>query len=372
LARQGQAMSPTSSDAPVRGTSKVDSSESGSSRLEETAHQLEQRARELDGIYQATREAADSELKKTASGQRLLKKRHALGSKLAELHKNLRAGEMTFAEAQRKSHALREQFRSDHQAEFELADAGLARLQPSLEAITEILQINDVSEPGGWVAEIIPMQAVLLTPAASAVGVVHQGLGAAPALPPVHLCMAPPYARHATAEWSHLGAGTLATSTPATGQLFAQANGFADVVIPGGSAVAEASVGGNLAIPDGYRHCQIDVQFDFNASGMSWAVGGGAFCGASTRVSVDDHDGRTPVDTDRSLFHLVSVVTWGNGTNSSGNASMTVIHERSSAAAGQMSVMVGLGTQGAAWGFAGQGLATASVHVTEICVTLTA
>jgi hypothetical protein len=111
-----------------------------SPELREAVEQDLVRAEELDALYRPLREAGEAELAKTKSGRKLLEEIRAFGTELADLYQSIDSGKTPYEKGHRLARRRREEFTEKYQQQFLDAYAPHARLQPSVEAVAQILR----------------------------------------------------------------------------------------------------------------------------------------------------------------------------------------------------------------------------------------
>ena len=163
--------------------------------LREAAKQDIARVKELDALYRPLREAGEARLARTKSGRKALEETRAFGMEQAELYTSIGAGKTPYEEGHRLARHRQEDFRQRYEEQLIEAQAPDARLQPSVEAVAQILA-PEFGPQTHWIAETAPLRALLLQPkpAPEDLGRVSQGLGD-PAPEPVSICRRYPYSR---------------------------------------------------------------------------------------------------------------------------------------------------------------------------------
>jgi hypothetical protein len=327
------------------------------------------RINEINELYEPLREAADAELTRSAGGKKLLRDRQRLVGQLRRVQKRVEAGELNQYEAQAAFARHMEQFGFEHKERYLAAHSRHAELSPSTDAIVRALHTKDNElTHTRWSAEIEYLEAILLTPKLDTpddAGTVQQGLGD-PAPQPFGLCLRPPFARQATANYSQLGSYGFSSTTPANGSLYAGAG-----AVEAGGGSAQALVGGDVSVPSGLTQYEATVSLSYNYDGSSSAVLGAAGCGAGILVRIDRADGTPPLETYTPLFSLLSVVAWGNSASGTGDQVVVVPFTRASSNAGNVRVLAGASCHGDGGGLWAVSSVLVELQVSEICVRST-
>jgi transposase len=177
-------------------------------KLDEAEKQELARAKELEELYRPLRDAAEAELQKTKSGRKLLEDIQGLAREFGEPGKGMTVRETPSEEAGLRLRERLDEFRRRSGDEFVEAHARHVHLQPSAQAVAQIL-CPAMATQTVWVSETSPTGSMLLQPKpipanASAVGgpeaipadagTVTEGLGGSPP-PLVHSCVTPPFTR---------------------------------------------------------------------------------------------------------------------------------------------------------------------------------
>ena len=314
-------------------------------------------------------EAGDGELAKTASGRRQLKRRDALATELRDLHERVARGETSFYEGQRMSQDLRNGFRSKYRAEYLDAYARHVRLQPSVEAVADVLH-PDIAAGTAWVSETAYLEALLLQPKHAppdATSTKSQGIDDPTAF---RFCLFPPFPLteqdpDVVGDTGGAGVKIMATAIPG-GSIFVSATAYSELGI-GDSEAAQALVGGKVDFPDGVSTYTVSIKFHFDWGTSSWAVFGAAACGADllirTRQAVDPEE-----ETTSPFSTSLSPVIWGKGASLSGDATLTLPFRRNASAAGSVRVMVGGSAHAEAYAVVASATAAADMSIHEICI----
>jgi hypothetical protein len=339
-----------------------------SSELRKIAKETRARAEQLGRLYQPLHEAGQAELKKTASGRKLLEEARTLGSDTEELRKKIASGRTAYEEGQRRLLQRSKEFQARHQERYLEAYGRHAGLQPSVESIVQILEPKKASDRV-WVSETAFLQAMNMRPkpAPEAIETVSQGLGDPPAPPqPVHSCLVPPYG-HREDGYGYLAPlGDGASDAEVNGNLSTYAMAMATLGIPEATRT-EAWVGGDFAVPAGINSFALTVDYDFDFVLIAGAFAGIAFASSGVQIDVDKGDGtraRFPETSD----YLGSSAPWGNWTERKENAKVTVSFSRDGSSAGTVRVLVGLASDAFALAIGGAGEAVCTTFVREICL----
>lgn len=326
------------------------------------------RIEELHELFRELREGGDGELAKTASGRRQLKRRDALATELRELHKQVANGETSYYEGERVSRDLRNGFRSKYRQEYLEAYARHVRLQPSVEAVAEILH-PDIAAVTAWVSETAYLEALLLQPKHASpdeTSTTSQGLRDPTEF---RFCMYPPFPlveADPDVIGETFGVTKIVNKAVSNGEVFALAASLSEFGI-GDSEATQALVGGKVDFPAGVNTYTVSIRFDFDWATSAWAVLGAAASGADllirTRQAFDpEQETTSPFST------FVSPVPWGKGFSSSGSSTLVLPFSRNTSAADPIRVMVGVSAHAEAYAFAASSVAAAEMMISEICI----
>ena len=299
--------------------------EPGASREEVSA-----RAEELEALYRPLREAGEAELSKTKSGRALLEKNRTHGEELGELYESIAGGKTPLEAGHRLARQRREEFIEKHRQRFLDAYTPHARLQPSVEAVAQILR-PEMSPQTGWVAEtgsagstLLQPKPVLggeqaystqvLVPAATVVpddlGTVSRGLDEPMPPQPVRECLGQPFPlQQRRSEAAPVGFA----STVASPSGIVMADGWCcgSFFIPVQVTTANAWVAQDFQVPAGIVHYNAAVDYDYSFSGVT-AVGVGlAVISLNVAVVIDSGDG-SPAKREAFSIHLLTVPAFGN------------------------------------------------------------
>jgi hypothetical protein len=335
-----------------------------SPRLREEAAQNLARAEELDGLFRPLREAGEAELAKTASGRRVLKQARALGDELSELYQDIGSGKTPFEEGHRRARERRDEFAEKHAEQFLEAHARAARLQPSVEAVAQILHPGTASETV-WVTETAFLQSMLLKPKPEPedVATVERGLGLPP---PVHSCLRPPYARKAEYGW-----GDVHEDAETDGHCTITAFTVTAFGVPVASS-ATAWLGGEFTVPAGLSHYELTVDYDWACDESGWAMFGVAVAGGGVDIQIDKDDGTPPIEVkDLSFGDRIAIVAGGlydADFEDDGHKKTTVPFTRNVGDGGTVRVWVGVGGHGEVWAFVAGATFWNRLFVREICL----
>lgn len=339
-----------------------------SPQLREAAEQNLARIEELDRLYQPLRKAGEAKLETTAAGRKLLEEARGLGTELNELYQEIHSGKTPSQEGQRLAQRRREEFRERHQERYLKAYAPNARLQPSVEAVAQLLR-PEMGAQTAWVSETAFLQAMLLQPkpAPDDLATATQGLGDPAPPQPFHSCLRPSYPRREEYVW----APVLGEASPAAeldGELFSWGWASSSWGIPQ-NAMAQAWIGGDFAVPDGITEYAVTVDYHFAFRLWGYAISGVAVSNLDVGVVIDKGDG-TPVEkSPQSVSLLVVPFAGGDTSHHDGNVKIQLRFTRATSAAGTVRVMVGADGHCDAWALSGGASFSGTVFVREICLT---
>jgi hypothetical protein len=149
-----------------------------SPELREAAEQNRAGAEQLSRLYQPLHNAGQAELEKTAGGRKMLEEARMLCAELEEIQDKIASGRTPVEAGQRLLFHWTEDFRERHRERYLNAYGRHADLQPSVEAVAQILEPEKAKDTI-WVSETAYLQALLLTakPAPQEIATVGQGLG---------------------------------------------------------------------------------------------------------------------------------------------------------------------------------------------------
>lgn len=356
-------------DAPSKrkGTTAASRKPKSSPRLRKAHEENLARVEELAELYRPLREAGKAELAKTASGRRSLKAAEALGTQLSELYKNIYSGKTPYEEGHRLAQRRREEFRDKHQATFLEAHARHIRLQPSAEAVAQILQ-PEIASQTTWVSETGALGAMQLQPKPTPeeLGTVAQGLDPTPQ--PVHLCRNPPYTRREEQFYTVGIPGLSGTSADANvdGHLFIQSYASTEVGVAQ-STSAEAWVGSTFPVPAGISSYALTVDYDWAVYQGGWAWFGVAVASYNVAILIDKGDGTPAVSSPQTVSLLTVPFAGGDYATHEGRMRATFPFTRQSDQ-GTVKVLVGEGCHSDVWALSAGAWVTADAFIREICL----
>jgi hypothetical protein len=350
-----------------------------SPKLREASEQNLVRVEELAGLYRPLQEAAEAELAKTASGKKLLRETRALGKELKKLQENIASVKTPHGEGQRLADRRREEFVDQHKEQLLEAYAPHARLQPSVEAIAELLQPEIASETL-WVAETSLHRGMVLrpkpdhemvlrpTPDPEGLGTVGQGLGDPAPMPgPFRSCLVPDYPWREDYGWAPPIGGALAQAElNGTCVSWGEAWGFFSIPVTAG---ANAWVGGDFAVPNGRTDYTLAVDYYFDFSQFAYALFGVAVSNLDVAILVDKKDGTPPEKYAESICCLVVPFAGGDYSFHWGFTKVEHWFRRATSDAANVRVLVGADGHGDVWAYSGAAKFSGSVEVRSICLT---
>ena len=334
------------------------------------------RGKELDALYRPLREAGEAELAKTKTGRKLLEQARGFGTELAELYESISSGKTPYEEGHRLARRRREEFAERHDEQFREAYAPHVRLQPSVEAVAQILR-PEMSSQTAWLSETAFLRSTLLQPKPTPedLETVRQRLGD-PTPQPVQLCLGPPY----TWEHAHSQAplfGDAFAESKLNGRTQIHATCVSTVLVPASAAVVNAWVGDNFAVPAGIKSYAATVDYSFEFSGFGFALFGVAVASLNVAIKIDKGDG-TRIDNSAHSICLMTVpFVAGDHFRRDGRAKVTVFFERAGSTtqiapgSGTVRVMVGADGHCVAVALIGAAFVIGTVRVHEICVNST-
>lgn len=266
--------------------------------LREAAKQDVSRVKALEALYRPLREAAEAELEKTKSGRKLLEETHAFATELDELHEGIRSGRTSAAEAEMLRREREEEFRVRHDDQLVEAQSRHASLQPSVEAVAQILR-PEMAAQTTWVSETSPFRSMLLQPKATPedVGTVSQGLGDPRRPPPppiVQLSATPPWQykeEHFLLPPFINDMANPAEADETTGVTSASGRAMATYVVSAEAALASAFVGNDFPVPKGPTSYEARITYDWACAGGGYAYFGCTVVNVDVAIVVDRLDG---------------------------------------------------------------------------------
>jgi hypothetical protein len=350
-----------------------------SPKLREAAEQNLARVEELADLYRPLQEAAEAELAKTASGKRLLRETRALGEELNELQENVASGKKPHGEGQRLAEQRRKEFLDGHQDQFLEAYAPHARLQPPVEAITQLLQPEMASETL-WVAETSLHRGMVLRPKPDhemvlrpkpdpeELGTIGQGLDDPAPMPgPFQSCLRPDYPWREDYGWAPPIGGALAQAElNGTCVSWGEAIGLYSIPVTAG---ANAWVGGDFAVPKGLTDYALAVDYYFDFYQFAFALFGVGVSNLDVAILVDKKDGTPMEKYAESVCCLVVPFAGGDHSYHWGNAKVEHFFRRATSDAANVRVLVGADGHGDVWAYSGGAKFSGSVEVRSICLT---
>jgi hypothetical protein len=352
-----------------------------SPRQREEEKQNRARLKELAELYRPLHEAAEAELAKTASGKNLLREGRALGEELNKLYESGASRKAPVEEGQRVANERREEFLDRHQEQLLEAYAPHARLEPSVEAIAEVVQPEMASETL-WVAETSLHRGMVLRPKPEhemvlpvkpdpdELGTVGQGLGDPAPMPgPIHSCLGPDFPHKEEYLWSPPTGRALADAN-VNGTLVSWGEAYTGVGIPVGSG-AQAWVSADFAVPAGFTEYALLVDYWFEFAENAFASYGVAVANLDVAIAVDKKDGTPPEKWAESISCLVCPFLAGDVAYHWGNERVEHMFKRATSDAADLRVWVGADGHGDVWAFMGGVKFSGGVGVKQICLTST-
>ena len=149
--------------APSRKGDGVKRKAKASTEMRETAERNISRAKVLEALYRPLQEAVQAELQKTKTGRNLLVGAHAFAQELGELFKRIASGNIPREQGHLRARERFMKFRQQYGDQFLAARAKHVHLQPSVEAVAQILR-PDIAARTMWVSETSFMRSMLLRP----------------------------------------------------------------------------------------------------------------------------------------------------------------------------------------------------------------
>jgi hypothetical protein len=366
-----------------------------SPELREAVEQDLVRAEELDALYRPLREAGEAELAKTKSGRKLLEEIRAFGTELADLYQSIDSGKTPYEKGHRLARRRREEFTEKYQQQFLDAYAPHARLQPSVEAVAQILR-PEMSPQTSWVVETRSPGSMLLQPKpvpgegeqayptqglvpAGAVvpddlEAVSQGLGDPMTPQPVRACLGPPYTRQEEHSVAALF-GSAVTYAPDNGLIYAVGHAWGTPFVPVQATTASAWVGHDFQVPAGIISYTATVDYYYKFYGAAALVlPGVATVSLNVAILIDKGDA-TPPDKSAHAIHLMTVPVYGwDHFDRIRSETATVMFRRAGSSTqdepsnGTVRVMVGVDGHSVAIGPGGATYFAGDVGVRQICV----
>jgi len=342
--------------------------------MREAAERNLSRAKAIEALYRPLQEAAQRELQKTESGRKVLAEAHVLGKEIGELSKGISSGKTTREQAAQRARERLEIFRQRYGDQFLAARAQQAYLQPSVEAVAQIL-CPEIAERTTWVSETSFLGAMLLQPkkAPQDVGTVSQGLGGDPP-PNVQTCVVPPYERDEeyllAAAFSEGYFPTLAISQPDQGTVWAAAEVDVLPFLSVPSSLASAFVGHDFAVPPGPTSYKATISYDVRCRGSGWAAFGVAIANVDLAIVIDKRDGTREIIPREISLLVVPVIGGDSFIHDAQDVSVTIPFTRDGSN-GTVRIMVGADGQATVVSSIGLGGATFSLQATvhQICLT---
>jgi hypothetical protein len=281
------------------------------------------RTEELAALYRPLLEAAEAEVSKTKSGRALLENARVLGAELGELYEAIASGKTPFEDGHRLARRRRNEFRERYEGRIFEAYAPHVRLQPSVEAIAQILA-PELPLKTKWVAETAAPGSMLLTPKIDPddLGTAGQGLDDPMGPQPVRSCLGPPYPLQDEGTAYGLTAFALSGTLPNTGKLFADGNTWTTPLTPVAVATASAWVGQDFEVPAGIRDYKVTVDYDYHFFGTTIGPWGLGTVSTNLGVLIDKGDGDPPLRNTHNL-HFATGSFWGGGFNPHGSETVT-------------------------------------------------
>jgi hypothetical protein len=350
-----------------------------SPQLREAAKQNLARVEELAALYRPLHEAAEAELAKTASGKKLLRETRTLGEELNERHEKIAPRKTSDEEGRRLADQRREAFVHRHQEQLLEAYAPHARLQPPVEAITQLLQPEMASETL-WVAETSLHRGMVLRPKPDHemvlrpkpdpedLGTIGQGLDDPAPMPgPFQSCLRPDYPWREDYGWAPPIGGALAQAElNGTCVSWGEAIGLYSIPVTAG---ANAWVGGDFAVPKGLTDYALAVDYYFDFYQFAFALFGVGVSNLDVAILVDKKDGTPMEKYAESVCCLVVPFAGGDNSYHWGNAKVEHLFRRATSDAANVRVLVGADGHGDVWAYSGGAKFSGSVEVRSICLT---
>jgi hypothetical protein len=341
-----------------------------SPELRRAAEQARARGEQLGRLYQPLHEAGQAELEKTAAGRKLLEEARALGTETHELYKNIASGRTPYEEGQRLLRRRSEEFRERHKERYLEAYGRHAHLQPSVEAIVQILEPETAADRA-WVSETAFLQALSLRPkpAPEEIETVSRGLGdPAPGPQPVASCLVPPFDHREDGYGYVAPLGESLSEANVDGNLFDIGTAWSVFGVPEATRM-ESWVGGDFAVPAGISSYHLSVDYDFLYFLSGWIGAGFGTASVGVVMAVDKGDGKREKFTGTTDWNTFTA-PWYVEFMRNGNVRLTVPFTRDGSSAGKVRALVGLAADSFAvaplWGLTS---AFTRVLVREICLT---
>jgi hypothetical protein len=358
-----------------------------SPKLREAEKQELARTTQLEELYRPLREAAEGELQKTKSGRNLLEEVHAFGTEFSELAEPVTAGERP-----RKDLGMRErleEFYDRHGDQFADAHARHAHLQPSAQAVAQIVRPETAAQTV-WVSETSPTGSMLLQPKANPAaipadagvavggvqvtpadaGVVTEGLGGPPP-PLVHSCAAPPYGR----EDEHMTWALISDPNPYAANAFPDqgkseigGNCYSTFLFHIDGFFSSAFVGQDFPVPPGPTSYEATISYDWLCGGSAITCFGLSTVNVDLAIVIDKLDGTAEAHAREISFFSVPFDGADYFYHQSNDARVTIPFTRNGLN-GTVRILVGADghcTTAAFWGYAEF---RANLTVREICLT---
>jgi hypothetical protein len=315
-------------------------------------------------------EAVRAELKKTPSGQKLLAEAHAFANEFGELVQGItprntpRAGDLRVGERLTK-------FRQQYGDQFLAAQARHAYLQPSVNAVAQILR-PEIAAQTEWVSEASFRRPTLLRPRARPkdVGTLTQGLGDEPPL--VQSCSTPPYGESdfnlvpAAITDASLNGG--AGGNRQTGTAEISGNAETDLVVPVGVYLASAFWGQDFPVPPGPTSYKTTISYDWQCWGGGAAFLGIAIVNVDLAIVIDKRDGTRETHAREVTLQTLPAFALDTFDHVAEDVKVTIPFTRDGSN-GTVRIMVGADGQCTVIGWAASATFHALATIREICVT---
>jgi hypothetical protein len=353
------------------------------------------RAEELEALYRPLREAGKAELSKTKSGRALLEDTRTRGAELGELYEGIVGGKTPLEAGHRLARQRREEFFEKHQEQFLDAFAPHAHLQPSVEAVAQILR-PEMSPQTSWVAETGSAGSMLLQPKsvpggeraystqvlvpADAVvpddlGTVSRGLDEPMAPQPVRECLGAPFPlQERRSEAAPMGFAST-SANPNSGMVIADGWASAVPFIPAQVTTANAWVAQDFKVPAGIRFYKATVDYGHFIFFLTGVGVGLAVVSFNVAIVIDKGDG-TPQIREPYSISLLTVPAFGNERRWHGGDETANVEFRRSGSStqpepsnGTVRVWVGTDAHCVGVGLVAWAEFQTSVTVKNICVT---
>ena len=323
---------------------------------------------DVEALYRPLREAVEAELAKTESGRQALEATRAFGEELGELSQSIYAGKTPYEEGHRLALRRIDEVRRHHEEEFRRAHAEHVRLEPSVDAVAQILR-PELAGKTVWVAETGLLRAMLLQPKPDPADLAstRQGLGDPVPPQPVNMCLRAPYTRRIeSATAPPLGHANVDANIT-NGRVDIDGDALATVFFQAQGAIAKGCVGHDFDVPNDITSYTTTIDDAFSFSGYAGVGAGVAIVNLDVPISIDNRDGTPPINSAQSVNLLTVPVGGFDGFYRSEAVKITVPFTRN-ASKGIVRILVGADGHGAVGGFTGAVSFRASVFVREICL----